>query len=95
MHKLYQSLMGNRNVGQPINNVQVNPVLQSVKNIFGLVSGSSNPMQVILGLASKNPTIQDTMNISNQSGKSYEQIFYDLAKQKGVDPNSVLNQLKF
>ena len=95
MHKLYQSLMGNRNVGQPINNIQVNPILQNVKNIFGLVSGSSNPMLAVLGLASKNPTIQNTMNMANQSGKSYEQIFYELAKQKGVDPNSILNQLKF
>ena len=27
MHKLYQSLMGNRNVGQPINNTQASPIL--------------------------------------------------------------------
>ena len=89
MNKLYQSLMGNRNVSP------VNPNVQTVKNIFNLINGSSNPMQMILGLASKNPTIQNVINMTSQSGKSYEQVFYDLAKEKGVDPNSILNQLKF
>lgn len=92
MNSLYNSLMGGSNTGNnqnPQNNMSV------VKSIVGMLSGSANPYQVLTGIAAKNPMIKNVMDSANSSGKSYKDIFYELAKQKGVDPNSIISQLKF
>ena len=92
MNSLYNSLMGGSNTGNnqnPQNNMSV------VKSIVGMLSGSANPYQVLTGIAAKNPMIKNVMDSANSSGKSYKDIFYELARQKGVDPNSIISQLKF
>lgn len=91
MNSLYNSLMGSSNTGNnqnPQNNMSV------VKSIVGMLSGSANPYQVLTGIAAKNPMIKNVMDSANSSGKSYKDIFYELARQKGVDPNSIISQLK-
>ena len=35
------------------------------------------------------------MDSADKSGKTYQDMFYELAKQKGVDPDNIINQLKF
>lgn len=94
MNSLYNSLMGGSNTGsnQSVQNNQSNSNV--VKSIVGMLSGSANPYQLLTGIAAKNPMVKNIMDMSNNSGKSFKDIFYELAKQKGVDPNSVLNQLK-
>ena len=86
--------MGGSNTGsnQSVQNNQSNSNV--VKSIVGMLSGSANPYQLLTGIAAKNPMVKNIMDMSNNSGKSFKDIFYELAKQKGVDPNSVLNQLK-
>ena len=96
MNSLYNSLMGNNNIGinqNPQNNIGQNN-MSVVKSIVGMLSGSANPYQVLTGIAAKNPMIKNVMDSANSSGKSYKDIFYELAKQKGVDPNSIISQLK-
>lgn len=92
MNSLYNSLMGGNNASinqSPQNNMSV------VKSIVGMLSGSANPYQVLTGIAAKNPMIKNVMDSAKNSGKSYKDIFYELAKQKGVDPNNIISQLKF
>ena len=91
MNSLYKSLMGNR---QGVNN-SCNQNVETVKSIFGMLNGSSNPYQLLINIAAKNPMIKNIMDSADKSGKSYQDIFYELAEQKGIDPNSIINQLKF
>ena len=96
MNKLYNSLMGGNNISasqSPQNNLGQNNI-SVVKSIVGMLSSSANPYQVLTGIAAKNPMIKNVMDSANSSGKSYKDIFYELAKQKGVDPNSIISQLK-
>ncbi len=93
MNSLYNSLMGGSNTGN--NQNPQNNNMSVVKSIVGMLSGSANPYQVLTGIAAKNPMIKNVMDSANSSGKSYKDIFYELAKQKGVDPNSIISQLKF
>lgn len=93
MNSLYNSLMGGSNTGN--NQNPQNNNMSVVKSIVGMLSGSANPYQVLTGIAAKNPMIKNVMDSANNSGKSYKDIFYELAKQKGVDPNSIISQLKF
>lgn len=93
MNSLYNSLMGNRRVAAQGDNIKQNA--ETAKSIFSMLNGSSNPYQLLINMASKNPMIKNIMDSADKSGKSYQDIFYELAKQRGVDPNSIINQLKF
>lgn len=51
----------------------------------------SNPQQMLANLMQTNPKAQQVMNMIRQSNKSPKELFYELARQKGVDPNQILN----
>lgn len=93
MNSLYKSLMGNRNVGVQGDNRNQNT--ETAKSIFSMLNGSSNPYQLLINIAAKNPMIKNIMDSADKSGKSYQDMFYELAKQRGVDPDNIINQLKF
>ena len=104
MNSLYKSLMGNRNVGFQGDNRNQNT--ETAKSIFSMLNGSSNPYQLLINIAAKNPIligfqeyifylIKNIMDSADKSGKSYQDMFYELAKQRGVDPDNIINQLKF
>ena len=61
--------------------------LKSLYNAF-----RQNPQQVIMQMAGSNPQTAEILN--NIKGQDLQGLFYNLCKQKGVDPNSILNQLK-
>lgn len=93
MNSLYNSLMGGR-VNTGIQNSSQNQNIENAKSIFNMLSGSRNPYQLLMGIAAKNPMVKSVIDSANNSGKSYKDMFYELAKQKGVDPNSIISQLK-
>ena len=93
MNSLYKSLMGNRNVGVQGDNRNQN--VETAKSIFSMLNGSSNPYQLLTNIAAKNPMIKNIMDSADKSGKTYQDMFYELAKQRGVDPDNIINQLKF
>ena len=64
---------------------------QQVKQAWNNLKALSNPQQVINQALQNNPQIQQLLQLSNGNP---EQAFYALAKQKGVNPNDILNLLK-
>jgi hypothetical protein len=50
----------------------------------------ANPIEYIQNL----PEMKTVMNLVQQGGGNAQQLFYQLAQQKGVDPNSILDMLK-
>lgn len=52
-----------------------------------------NPMGSLQNMFSQTQ-IGQAMDLIRQNGGNAQQAFYNLAKQKGVDPNSILNQLR-
>jgi hypothetical protein len=48
-----------------------------------------NPMALMQG-----PQYQQAMNLIQQAGGDARAAFYQLAQQKGVDPNQILSMLK-
>lgn len=85
--------MGNKSAGAQGDSRNQNA--ETAKSIFSMLNGSSNPYQLLTNIAAKNPMIKNIMDSADKSGKSYQDMFYELAKQKGVDPTSIINQLKF
>ena len=53
----------------------------------------NNFVNGINNLLQSNPGLKQIMNMI-KNGANPKQMFFELAKQKGVDPNTILSQLK-
>ena len=67
--------------------------MQQIKNMMHMVQASPNPNAALQNLIAQNPGMQNIINLVNSKGMSMEQVFYALARQRGVDPQTVLNEL--
>ena len=45
-------------------------------------------------LAQTDPRVKEVMDVVNQNGGDPKTTFYNVARQRGVDPNTVLQQLR-
>ena len=50
----------------------------------------SNP----IGYINSMPEMKNILNMVQQNGGNAQQLFYQLAEQKGVDPNQILDMFK-
>ena len=71
-----------------------NPALQSLSQIAGMIKAAKDPMAAINNLAQQDTRMQQVMQYINQNGGNAEAAFYNLAKEKGVDPKEVLSQIQ-
>ena len=62
-------------------------------NAFKMMRNSRNPQQLLNNMLQQNPQMKQTLDMINNSGKSPKDLFYEMAKQKGVDPNQILSML--
>ena len=85
MNQLYQQMMGNQSL--PNN-------LQQIKNMMNMFKGAKNPQQMLTNMANQNPQMKQIIDMVNNSNKSPKDLFYDMAKQKGVDPNQIISMLQ-
>ena len=67
----------------------INP--QQVSQMWNNLKNLNNPQQVINQAIQNNPQIKQLLQLSNGD---YKQAFYNLAQQKGIDPDYILNMLK-
>lgn len=58
-----------------------------------MVKNSPNPNAMIQYVLASNPEFKDVVNFIRSNG-SPRSAFYALAKQKGADPNEIINMLK-
>ena len=73
---------------------RTNPVMGMLSQMIGMVKAAKDPSTAINQMAMNNPQMQQVMQYINQNGGDPRQAFYNLAQQKGVDPNYILNQLQ-
>lgn len=85
MNSLYQQL-NSKSQAFPLNNN-----LQQLINIF---KASSNPQQAINRIIQNNPQLQNLYSLIKNNNKNPKDLFYSLANQRGVDPNSILKLLQ-
>lgn len=71
-----------------------NPMMQSVKQMIGMVNAAQNPQAMMSNLMSSNPQMKQVMDVIQQYGGDPKTAFYKLAEQKGVDPQEILDMLK-
>ena len=73
---------------------QLNPQGASSNSIISMLKNSKNPQALLQTMAKQNPQVRQIMELVNQNGGNPKQAFYNLAKQRGVDPESILSQLR-
>jgi len=66
----------------------------SLLDLMRQVKNSSNPTEAMEKMLTNNPNFQGVVNYINQNGGDAKTAFYNLAAQKGVDPNTILSQLR-
>lgn len=75
-----------QNIPQSVGN------LAPLKNMLAMLNGAQNPQAALNMLAQKNPQVAQVMQMVNN--KNPQEVFYEMCKQKGINPNDILNQLK-
>jgi len=65
-------------------------VLNNLKQTFQRVKMMTDP----IGYINNMPEMKNVVNMVNNNGGNAKDLFYKLAEQKGVDPNSILNMFK-
>ena len=71
-----------------------NPRMQQIKQMMGMINGSSNPSAMLNQMIQSNPNYQQIMNAINSAGGDPQKAFYAMAEQKGVNPQDILDMLK-
>ena len=75
--------LGNGNIGG------LSPqMMKNIQQVKGLMQMANNPM----ALAQQNPMFAQVMNMCK--GQNPEQMFYAMCQQQGINPESILNELK-
>lgn len=68
--------------------------LANIKNMMNLIRSAGNPQQMLQSVAQSNPQVQQVLSMVQSSRMSPKDLFYQMAQQKGVDPDQILNMLK-
>ena len=82
--------MGNPILGQMFRS---NPIFQGLSQLFGLARSMNNPMSALQQLSGNDQRMGQVNGAIQQFGNGNpETAFYNMARQRGVDPQSVLSQ---
>ena len=84
------SIMDLVNSQQPQQNTQI----QKVKNLMAQMRNVHNPQMAFQNLLRQNPNLNNIFNTVQMSNLSPQQFAQMLAQQKGIDLNSLIQELQ-
>lgn len=90
MNSLYNQL--NSASQTPTSQSQIN--IDQIKNMMNVIRSSRNPRMAFESMVQSNPQIQSVMNTIRQNGGDPKTAFLNLARQKGVNPDDILQLLR-
>lgn len=70
----------------PTNNIE------QIKGLYNMMQQAQNPQAFMQQIASQNPQFAQVLQMCNS--KNPKDLFYSMCKQMGVNPDTILNQLK-
>lgn len=76
------------------NRMQNNGQINQIKQLANALKNSNNPMQLLQNVGQNNPQIANVMSMLNNSGMSAKDMFYQVANQRGINPNDIMSILK-
>jgi len=67
--------------------------MNGIMGMFSRVKSAQNPNAMMQSMMQSNPQLNQTINFINKNGGNAKQLYYNMCQQKGVDPNTIINQL--
>lgn len=64
-----------------------------ISNIMSMIKGIKNPNEMLLNMAKSNPQVNMLLNTMKNGGNPKD-MFYEIAKQKGVNPDEIIEMAK-
>ena len=89
MNSLYNQL-NSAPYQQPV----TNPNIEKIRQMMNQIRYAQNPKMAFESMIQSNPQVQNVMNIIRQNGGDPKTAFYNLANEKGVNPEEILNLLR-
>lgn len=71
-----------------------NPMMGQIKQMMTMLRTAQNPTAMLNQMVMSNPQMKQVMDIVQQYGGDSMKAFHAVAKQKGFDPNEILDMLK-
>ena len=68
--------------------------MNNVKQMIGMFQGKGDPKTLIQNVAAQNPQMQGVLKMINDSGMSPKDLFIQKAKNSGMNPDEIIEQLK-
>ena len=62
--------------------------------MINMIQAANNPTAAVNQMAMNDPRMQQVMQVINQNGGDAKTAFYNLARQRGVNPEDILNQIR-
>ena len=62
--------------------------------MMNMLKMANNPQAMLQAMIQRNPQLRNVMNYINQHGGDPQQAFYDMAKEKGINPDEILKMLQ-
>ena len=69
-----------------------NPAMAQMGQIFGMAQALQNPQAAVGQMMGNNEQMQQVMQYISGHGNDPRLAFYTMAKEKGVNPDDILNQ---
>lgn len=82
------------NGGANFNNTGNNALMQNITNVIQFAKGQKNPQALIQQMVSHNPQAAQMLNQLQQNGQSPKDMVMSILKQRGIDPEQIMKQLK-
>lgn len=78
----------------PIINQMFGNSMGNFMSLFNTVKNAQNPNAMLQSMAQNNPQLKTVLETISQNGGNAKELFYKMAQQKGIDPNTIINQVK-
>lgn len=73
-------------------NPQAVQAIKQVKQMMNMLGAVQNPQAALMAAAKQNPALGSVMQMCQ--GKNPKDVFYEKCKEMGVDPESIISQLR-
>ena len=70
------------------------PMMGTIKQMMTMVGGAQDPNGMLRQLMNNNPQMKQVTELIQNAGGDPRRAFYELAQQKGVDPQEILDMMK-
>ena len=70
------------------------PQLGQVKTLMNILQTAGNPQTALQSIIATNPQLRELIPLIRNNNGDYKKAFYDLAAQKGINPDEILKLIK-